>query len=73
MTISVESRGYFKRLGGRIAQWRRVQGLTQTQLADILDVSQQTVFAYEAGERRISLSLLPTLAKTFGGIDRTVG
>lgn len=66
MPINVEGRGYFKRLGRRIAQWRRVQGLTQTELADILDVSQQTVFAYEAGERRISLSLLPTLAKTLG-------
>jgi transcriptional regulator with XRE-family HTH domain len=40
--------------------------MTQGELADILDVSQQTVFAYEAGERRVSLSLLPLLAKTLG-------
>lgn len=74
MAISVESRAYFKALGRRIAQYRRVQNLTQTQLAEILDVSQQTVFAYEAGERRVSLSLLPTLAKTLGvSIEQLVG
>lgn len=66
MAISVESRDYFKRFGRRIAQCRRAQGLTQSELAGILDVSQQTVYAYEAGERRVSLSLLPTLAKTLG-------
>ena len=66
MSISVESRAYFKALGGRISHLRRDQGMTQGELADILDVSQQTVFAYEAGERRVSLSLLPLLAKTLG-------
>jgi transcriptional regulator with XRE-family HTH domain len=71
MAINVESRAYFKALGHRIAQYRRAQGITQTELADILHVSQQTVFAYEASERRVSLSLLPTLAKNLRGVDRT--
>ena len=66
MSISVESRTYFKALGGRISHLRREHGMTQGELADILEVSQQTVFAYEAGERRVSLSLLPLLAKTLG-------
>jgi transcriptional regulator with XRE-family HTH domain len=74
MAISVESRAYFKALGARISHLRREQGITQAELADILDVSQQTVFAYEAGERRVSLSLLPLLAKTLGvSIEELVG
>jgi transcriptional regulator with XRE-family HTH domain len=74
MAISVESRAYFKALGARISHLRREQGITQSELADILDVSQQTVFAYEAGERRVSLSLLPLLAKTLGvSIETLVG
>jgi transcriptional regulator with XRE-family HTH domain len=74
MAISVESRAYFKALGSRIARFRRAQDITQSELADILDVSQQTVFAYEAGERRVSLSLLPLLAKTLGvSIEELVG
>lgn len=66
LAISVESRAYLKALGQRLARHRRAQGITQTELADILHVSQQTMFAYQAGERRVSLSLLPTLAKTLG-------
>lgn len=74
MVISVESRAYFKALGARISHLRRQQGITQSELADILDVSQQTVFAYEAGARRVSLSLLPLLAKTLGvSIEELVG
>jgi transcriptional regulator with XRE-family HTH domain len=74
MTISVESRAYFKALGARISHLRREHRITQAELADILDVSQQTVFAYEAGERRVSLSLLPLLAKTLGvSIEELVG
>jgi transcriptional regulator with XRE-family HTH domain len=74
MAISVESRAYFRALGARISHLRREQGITQAQLADILEVSQQTVFAYEAGERRVSLSLLPLLAKTLGvSIEGLVG
>lgn len=66
MSISVESRAYFRALGHRIADYRRAQNITQSELADILEVSQQTVFAYEAGARRVSLSLLPKLARTLG-------
>lgn len=40
--------------------------MTQAELARALGVSQQTVFAYELGDRRVSVLILAKLAKTFG-------
>jgi transcriptional regulator with XRE-family HTH domain len=57
---------FFRDLGVRLAQLRKAQGLTQIQLADLLQVSQQQVASYEVGRRRIPISMLPTLAKIFG-------
>jgi len=40
--------------------------MTQAELARTLGVSQQTVFAYELGDRRVSVLMLIKLAKIFG-------
>lgn len=40
--------------------------MTQAELARTLGLSQQTVFAYELGERRVSVLMLVKLAKIFG-------
>ena len=40
------------------------ENLTQTQLDEVLAVTQQTVQAYEASSRRIPVSALPNLART---------
>ncbi|WP_219820553.1 helix-turn-helix transcriptional regulator, partial [Xanthomonas axonopodis] len=45
---------------------RKGQGLTQVQLAEALGVSQQAITAYESGQRRVPISLLPLLARTLG-------
>ena len=66
MAINTEERLFFVAMGGRIAQLRKTQDMTQTQLAEVLGVAQQTVQAYEAGARRIPVSTLPLLAKTLG-------
>jgi transcriptional regulator with XRE-family HTH domain len=42
------------------------QGMTQAELARAIGVSQQTVFAYELGDRRVSVLLVAKLAKVFG-------
>ena len=39
--------------------------MTQAELARALGVSQQTVFAYELGDRRVSVLMLAKLAKLF--------
>lgn len=62
MTISSEERRFFVAMGERIASLRRARNLTQTQLAEVLGVSQQAVQAYEAGSRRIPVSALPVVA-----------
>ena len=51
-------------LGERIASLRKARNTTQTQLAEALGVSQQTVHAYVAGSRRIPVSALPVVAST---------
>jgi transcriptional regulator with XRE-family HTH domain len=54
-------REYFIALGKRIKRLRQQHGLAQYELARLLDVSQQTVFAYEGGHRRLRLDMVPTL------------
>jgi len=66
MTIKTESRAYFRALGKRITERRKEIGMTQAELARTLGVSQQTVFAYELGDRRINLFMLIKLSKIFG-------
>jgi transcriptional regulator with XRE-family HTH domain len=54
---------FFQRLGQRIVDLRKQQGLTQTDLATLLQVTQQAVASYEVGRRRIPVSFLPALAE----------
>ncbi len=53
---------FFKDLGKRIATLRKEIKLTQTQLADMLDTSQQLIAAYEAGLRKIPVPVLAKMA-----------
>ncbi|WP_339057759.1 helix-turn-helix domain-containing protein [Candidatus Regiella endosymbiont of Tuberolachnus salignus] len=65
MAISNEERDFFIALGERITQLRKKNGITQTEMAEKLKVSQQTVQAWEAGRRRIKVSSLPSVAQIF--------
>jgi transcriptional regulator with XRE-family HTH domain len=60
-----ESRAYFRALGVHIGVLRKKQGMTQAELARALGVSQQTIFAYELGDRRVSVFVLAKLARIF--------
>jgi len=51
--------------GTHIAELRKQNGITQVQLAEALDVSQQTVTSYEVARRRVPVSALPVLADLF--------
>lgn len=64
--IKHESRAYFRSLGSQIAMTRKSRGMTQAELARAIGVSQQAVFAYELGERRVSVLTLAHIAKIFG-------
>lgn len=63
--MNSNDKAFFKQLGKRIADLRKEVGMTQAQLAEVLDMSQQLVAAYETGSRKIPASMLPTLAKLF--------
>jgi transcriptional regulator with XRE-family HTH domain len=65
IVIKHESRAYFRSLGGHIALMRKARGMTQAELARAIGVSQQAVFAYELGERRVSVLVLIKIAKVF--------
>jgi transcriptional regulator with XRE-family HTH domain len=60
-----ESRQYFKVLGARITQLRKERDMTQAELARAIGVSQQRVFAYELGDRRVCVLMLVKLARLF--------
>jgi len=65
---------FFKKLGKRMAELRKELGITQVQLADSLEISQQLIAAYEAGARKIPASMLPRLAKLFAiSLEALVG
>lgn len=65
-TMSTKDERFFKELGARVAQLRKDQGLTQTQLAERLGIAQQTLAHYEVGRLRIAASMLPALAEVLG-------
>lgn len=72
--IKQEGRAYFKALGAQVTEMRKARGMTQAELARAIGVSQQAVFAYELGERRISVLVLAKLAKIFAvSVEEMVG
>lgn len=74
MTISQEERVFFVAMGERIAALRKKHSITQAQLATTLDVSQSAMNAYEQGQRRVPVSMLPLLARTLGvSVEELIG
>jgi transcriptional regulator with XRE-family HTH domain len=71
-TMSQEEKKFFRELGARVAQLRKEQGLTQTQLAELLHTTQQQIASYEGARLRIPVSLLPRLARVLGTTVETL-
>jgi len=61
--MTQEERDFFVTLGRRIAALRKESGFTQTQLGELIGVSQQHVASFEAGRRRVPVSALPLLSR----------
>jgi len=64
--MSSTDQEFFKAMGTRIASARKARDLTQQDMADRLDIAQQTYAQYETGIRRIPASMLPHLAENLG-------
>jgi len=65
-TVTMNEQNFSKALGKRIALFRKEQGLTQQQLADLLDIKQYTVARFEAGLCRVPVALLPEFGRLLG-------
>ena len=74
MAISQDEREFFVAIGERIAALRKTHAITQVQLAATLEVSQSAINAYEQGQRRVPVSMLPLLARTLGvSVEELIG
>lgn len=72
--IKPDNRAYFKALGAHIAVLRNQHKMTQAELARAIGTSQQSVFAYELGDRRIQLPHATRLARVFSmSVDELIG
>ena len=61
-------------LSDELKKLRKDRGLTQTQLADALNVSQSTIASWENGTRQPTTDFLPTLAEFYGiSTDKILG
>jgi transcriptional regulator with XRE-family HTH domain len=63
MTVNSQEEQFFKAMGLRIAQARKMKGLTQQQMADQLGIAQQTYAHYEVGDVRVPAFTLPVLGE----------
>lgn len=61
--MTQDEKAFFKALGARIAEFRKAAAITQVQLAETLNVSQQTVASWEVGRRGVPIATLPALAR----------
>jgi transcriptional regulator with XRE-family HTH domain len=73
-SMSPDEKAFFRQLGARIAEFRKSAAVTQVQLAEILNVSQQTVASWEVGRRGVPVATLPALARALSvSIESLVG
>lgn len=72
--MTSDDKAFYKDLGQRVADLRKLNHLTQVQMAQELGVSQQQVAAFEAGRVKIPVSALPKLSAILATpIDEIVG
>ena len=70
--MTQDEKAFFKAMGARIAQLRKDSSITQVQLAQVMEVSQQTITSWEVGRRGVPVSAVPALARALGvGQDST--
>lgn len=72
--MTQDEKAFFKAMGARIAELRKASSITQAQLAETMDVSQQTVASWEVGRRGVPVSVVPALARALGvSVEALIG
>lgn len=64
--VMTDSKTFAAELGTRLVQLRKDQELTQTELGEMVDLSQQVIADYEAGRKNIPVWRLMNLAEALG-------
>jgi transcriptional regulator with XRE-family HTH domain len=64
--MNYNDKDFSEKIGARIAEFRKKRNLTQSQLAEILEVKQEAISSYEIGRRRVPVGFLPVLSETLG-------
>jgi transcriptional regulator with XRE-family HTH domain len=73
-SMTQDEKAFFRQLGARIAEFRKNAAITQVQLSETLNVSQQTVASWEVGRRGVPVSMLPSLARALSvSIESLIG
>ena len=57
---------FAKQLGARLAQVRKAQGVTQSELAKALELSQAVIAQYEAGRKNIPVWRMINMSEALG-------
>lgn len=55
----------YKMIGGQIRKIRKLTGITSTELAGMIGVSQQQISRYENGSTKISLDIILRISRVF--------
>lgn len=66
MQLMIDANKFTKEIASRLVTVREKQGISQTQLADMVGLCQQTIADYETGRRGISISKLAVIADALG-------
>lgn len=61
-----------KDIGHSIGDWRRMQGITSNELADMAGVSRSTLSRLENGDPSVSLATLLNICNVFALTDRVI-
>lgn len=61
--MAPDEKAFCKAMGERIAGFRKSHGMTQVQLAELMEVAQQTFASWEVGRSRVPVASLPRLAR----------
>ena len=64
--VMTDQSTFLKGLGERICVYRKEAGLTQTDFGKLVDLSQQVIADYEAGNRNIPIYTLARMAEVLG-------
>ncbi len=69
-TSPVAVRRVLRDIGGHVQAWRKLRGLTQSQLADRAGIDRKSVMRVERGDSGVSFEIVLRVLHGLGALDR---